>query len=249
MSTRIRFVPEPARMVGSVVDVPAFPGEFFTLNAPEVIGDASQVVFAMDLPPSWTDLGGGQWRANGHVAGELEFALTVTPGSDSLDVDIQLTNRSTRVWNQSLAFPCFNCSDSPSIADFECARHWVRANQQFQRLTQVRRRYSTRPTIQAYSVEGATPATQIPFVSGFQATPDALLEGWLAIQARTGDRLAAVVSRPGLFLFQNMEYSCIHCGPSFGTLSPGQSGQALTRIYLVESTLDDWYRRMKLELG
>jgi len=249
LSAQIRFVPDPTHMVGVLTDVPALPGESFFLNVPEAIGDASQVVLTWNLPPYWTDLGAGQWRATGRVTGELDFVLTLTPAFDTVDIQVSVTNQSTRIWNHSLAFPCMNCSDSPTIADFECARHWVRSGQQFRRLTEVRRRYSFRPTIQAYSVEGATPATQIPFINAFQATPDLLLEGWIAIQSRSGDRLAAVVSRPELFLFQNMEYSCIHCGPSFGTLNPGQTGQALTRIYLVESTLDDWYRRMRLELG
>ena len=249
MSGRIRFVPSPTHMVGTLLDVPAFPGEVFSLNVPEAIGDASQVVTTWSLVPSWTDLGGGAWRTSGHVAGELDFVLRVMPDFDTVDIQISVTNQSTRIWNQSLAFPCFNCSGSPSIADFECVRHWARSAQQFRRLTELRRRFGYRPTLQAYSVEGATPATQIPFVNAFQATPDVLLEGWLAIQSRSGDRLAAIVSRPELFLFQNMEYSCIHCGPSFGTLNPGQTGQALTRVYLVESTLQDWHRRMLLEMG
>jgi len=175
--------------------------------------------------------------------------LTITPGIDTVDIHIAVTNQSTRIWANSLAFTCFNCREAPSVADFECARHWARSGQQFKRLTEVRRRFSARPTVQAYSVEGATPATQLPFINAFQATPDAALEGWLAIQTPFGSRLAAVVSKPASFLFQNMEYSCIHAGPSFGTLQPGQTGQARTRIYLVRASLDAWYLRMRAEMG
>lgn len=75
------------------------------------------------------------------------------------------------------------------------------------------------------------------------------LEGWLAIQSRGGKRLAAVVSKPALFLFQNMEYSCIHSSPGFGPLPPGKTGEALTRVYFVEASLEGWYERMKREMA
>jgi hypothetical protein len=229
--------------------VPDFPGDAFILNAPETIGDASQVVHVMNMPPNWTDLGNGVWRSGGQVPGELDFVLTLTPGYDTFDVHLSLTNISNRVWWNTLAFTCFNCGSANSIADHECARHWSRNQGQLKKLTQMRRRYGPRPTIQAYSIEGSTPATLLPFVNGFQATPDLALEPWLAIQSRGGNRLAAVVSNPAAFLFQNSEYSCIHSCPSFGTLNPGQTGQALTRIYLVRAQLADWYARAQLEMG
>ncbi|MFN0007999.1 MAG: hypothetical protein ACKVXR_08845 [Planctomycetota bacterium] len=249
MSSRILFTPDPTRMIGIVSQVPEFQGDYFFLNAPESIGDANQVVHVMNMVPSWSDLGNGVWRTDGHAPGELDFVLTVTPGYDTLDVHLSLTNNSNRIWTNTLAFTCFNCGSANSLADHECARHWGRNAEQFKRLTQMRRRFGPRPTIQAYSVEGATPATLLPFVNNFQATPDLVLEPWLAIQTRGGNRLAGVVSNPGSFLFQNSEFSCIHSGPSFGVLNPGQTEQALTRVYLVRATLQDWYRRMKVEMG
>lgn len=249
MTARIRFTPVPTQYTGFLNDVPAFPGDVFPLNVPEVIGDASHVVLAVNLVPNWIDLGGGRWKTDGHVAGELDFELEVTPAFDTVDLRIVLTNRSTRIWADSLAFPCFNCGDSPTLADFECARHWSRSGGQFRRLVELPRTYSDRPTIQLYNVEGATPVAQLPFLEVFHATSNSILEGWLAIQSRIGNRVAASVSKPALFLFQNMEFSCIHAGPSFGTMNPGQTREALTRLYLVRSTLADWYQRMTAEMA
>jgi hypothetical protein len=175
--------------------------------------------------------------------------LTLTPAYDTVDIDVSVTNLSTRIWTHSLAFHCFNCRGSTSISDFECVRHWARTGGQFRRLIELPRMFSGRPTVQLYSAEGAPPAMQIPFVANFDATPDVVLDDWLAIQSRDGNCLAAAVSRPTLFLFQNMEYSCIHSAPSFGTLQPGQSGEASTRIYIVRASLQDWHRRMELEMG
>ena len=249
MTTRIRFTPDPNSLTGLLTEVPIFPDDVFHLNAPEAIGDASQVVLASGIAPNWTSLPGGAWQATCQQPGELDFTMTVTPGIDTFDIEICLTNQSTRIWANSLAFTCFNCREAPSIADYDCARHWARCNGQFKRLIEVRRRFSPRPTVQAYSVEGATPATLLPFIAAFQATPDAALEGWLAIRTEYGSRLVAAVSKPASFLFQNMEYSCIHSGPSFGTLNPGQMGQAWTRLYLTRDDLDSWYLRMKAEMG
>lgn len=249
MTPRILFTPDPTRMSGCLTEVPELPGESFYVNIPEAIGDASQAVWTTDLAADWTDLGAGRWRTQARVAGELDFALTLTPAYDTVDIDVSLTNRSSRIWTDSMAFHCFNCGGAPSIGDFECARHWARTSGQFRRLIEMPRVYSQRPTVQLYSVESAPPATQIPFVAFFEATPAVVLEHWLAIQSRDGNCLAAAVSRPTLFLFQNMEFSCVHSAPSFGTLQPGQAGEARTRIYIVRSSLPDWHRRMKEEMG
>lgn len=251
MSQRIRFTPDAGRLSGDLSEAPVFPdGDFFHLSIPEVIGDASQVSVTTDLPAIWADLGGGRWGTTGQFPGELDFAMTVTPGYDSVDIDVSVTNRSSRLWAQTLAFHCFSCQASTLLADFECSRHWARNGQLFQRLVEIPRRFSPRPTVQAYNVEGAPPVTQVPFIDAFQATPGGVvLEDWLAVVSRDGLRLAAVVSQPALFLFQNMEYSCIHSGPSFGPLGPGQTGSALTRVYLARGPLEDWHRRMRSELA
>jgi hypothetical protein len=174
--------------------------------------------------------------------------VSIVPGEDTVDIHLRLTNASDRPWSQSLAFNCFHCGIAPSVRDHECVRHWVRWNGEFKRLVEIPRVFGPRPTVQLYSVEGAPPGKEIPFVARFRATPEVVLEGWLAIQARDGKRLVAVVSRPALFLFQNMEYSCIHSSPGFGALAPGESREALTRLYFVEASLPEWYERMRAEL-
>jgi hypothetical protein len=249
MRTRIRFTPDPTGVYGFLTGVPAFPGEAFRLTLPEAIGDASRAIWTGDLAQTWTEHGIGRWKTQAHSDGELEFVLTLTPGYDTVDIDVSVTNKSARLWTHSMAFCCLNCAASPSLADFECARHWVRAGARFRRLVEMPRKYSGRPTIQVYSIQGAPPAMEIPFAAQFDATPDVVPEGWLAIQSRDGNRLAAVVSNPALFLFQNMEYSCVHCAPSFGALGPGQVGSASTRMYFVQASIHDWYRRMKMEMG
>ncbi|MCP3914472.1 MAG: hypothetical protein GY711_02820 [bacterium] len=116
-------------------------------------------------------------------------------------------------------------------------------------MIEVPRKFSTRPTVQSYSVEGAPPATDVPFAANFDATPDVTWEGWLAIQSRDGDRILATASQPPLFLFQNMEYSCIHSSPGFGALNPGETGHAWTRLYFVRASLEEWYGRLRIDMG
>jgi hypothetical protein len=148
-----------------------------------------------------------------------------------------------------MMFNCFQCGSAPALRDHDGQRHWVRTGGEFRRLIEVPRVCGPRPAIQLYSVEKAPPGRRIPFVAGFQATPDVVLEGWMAIQSRDGKRLAATVSKPALFLFQNLEYSCIHSAADFGEVPPVQSAEALNRLYFVEASLADWYRRLRAELG
>jgi len=245
----IRFQPKQGTMHGTLSSVPAFPGEVFSLNIPEAIGDAAHTLWQTAVRPEWSLLPEGGWRAEARREGELAYRAEVSTTADTVDITLALTNESPRSWRQSCAFTCFNCGFAPSIIDRECLRHYVGIHGEIKRLTEVPRVFGPRPTVQLYSVDGAPPGREIPFVARFQATPDVVLEGWMAIQSRDGKRLVAVVSRPALFLFQNMEYSCIHSCPGFGPLAPGETATAITRLYLVEATLEDWYACMKRDLA
>jgi hypothetical protein len=148
-----------------------------------------------------------------------------------------------------MAFDCVGCVTAPTVRDFDGIRHWTRVDGQFRRLSSLPRQNGKLRTVQFYRVQDGPPATAAPWVQGFEATPDVELENWLAMVSRDGKRLVATVSRPALFLFHNLENPCIHSCPSLGALQHGETGRALTRLYFVEASLEDWYARMKRELA
>jgi hypothetical protein len=233
----------------TLVDVPAFPGEGFGLGYPEAIGDVAAPYWFGSIKPTWEERPEGVWVSRGAQPGELSYTMTVTPGEDCVTAHFALKNESKRAWSNGMAFNCFQCGGAPSIRDHDCLRHWVRGGGRFLRLTEVPRVFGPRPAVQLYSVEGAPFGRDLPFVASFQSTPDVVLEPWMAIRARDGERMVATVSQPGLFLFQNREYSCIHSGTGFGRVEPGQTAEALNRVYLLLATLEEWYERMRADLN
>lgn len=246
---RIRFVGHDGAMAGTLDNVPCFPGESFSLGIPEAIGDSARAMWFGSVCVEWRELGDGVWQSNGHADSELDYVLTVTPRADTVDISITLTNRSEREWPHGMAFNCFNCGAATSVRDYECVRHYAGIGGRAARLIEIPRKFGPRPTVQLYNVLGAPRGSEIPFVAGFRATPEPVLEGWLAIQARDRKRMVAVVSRPALFLFQNMEYSCIHSAPGFGPMKPRDTSEALTRVYFVEASPEDLRSRMREEMG
>lgn len=227
--------------------IPAFPGGRFTLAYPEAIGDAADPCWFSTIKPTW-EAKDNVWISRGDQANQLHYELTMTAGPDSVTTQFILTNLSGKTWRQGMAFNCLQCAQENSIRDNECLRTWVRTGGEFKRLVELPRVFAPRPAVQLYSVEGAPPGKDIPFVSNFAATPDLVIEPWMAMVSRDGKRLVATVSKPGLFLFQNREFSCIHCGTGFGEMKPGQTATAINKTYFVESTLADWHRRMQQEL-
>lgn len=239
----------PGQMHCRLSGLPAFPGGVTSLGYPESIGDAARPVWYGTVRPSWEALGSGAWLSRGRQPGELAYEMTVTPSADFVETRFQLTNESSRSWRQSLAFNCVQCGSLPEIRDHECLRTWVGHEGRFRRLIELPRVFGPRPTIQLYSVAGAPPGREIPFVANFGATPDLTLEGWMAVQSRDGSRLVATLSRPALFLFQNLEYGCIHSAAGFGPLEPGQTGEAVNRVYFVEGSLEAWHERAGREFA
>ena len=86
-------------------------------------------------------------------------------------------------------------------------------------------------------------------MEGFRAAPEVYPEGLLVIRSWDGKHLAVVTSDRPLFLFANLEFSCIHCCPSFGALKPGEEGRALHRAYVLPDTsLADFDTLLQREL-
>jgi hypothetical protein len=243
-------VPDNNKMEALVTDVPALPQSTFRLNFPESIGSTESAKWFNVIEMRWSEESDGRWVAKGHVTGELSFTIDVVPHTDYVDFYQSLTNNSSRPWRQTFAFNCLNAGTSAQIRDHDCTRHWVRSEGRFRRLSELPRVFGPRPTVQLYSVEGQPHGKDIPVVSSFNATPtDVAIEGWIAICSRDGKKLVAAVSKPALFTFQNMEYSCIHSSATFGPLHSGQTGRAFTRLYFVEAALDKWYKRMTEEIN
>lgn len=157
---RLRLQGQPGAMACAVTDVPAFPGERFTLGYPEAVGDAAGPYWFGSIKPAWEERDDGVWISKGEQPGQVSYVMTLTPSEDAVTAHFRLTNHSA-----------------------------------------------------------------------------------------TGSGLLATVSQPGLFLFQNREYSCIHSGAGFGELEPGQTAEAVNRTYFVEAPLADWRRRMCEEFG
>ncbi len=246
---KIIFYGIPERMNSQITNVPGFEGDVFRLNFPESIGSSHNSLWFRDVTNTWEELEEGKWLGSGFKEGILEYTIHVNVHEDHVDFIMKLTNLSEDTWPETMAFNCFNNGSATSIRDHECKRHWVRTNGEFKKLIEVPRVFGPRPALQLYSVEGAPPGKEIPFVERFKSTPENVtIEGWMAIRSRDDKHMVAVVAKPALYTFQNREYSCIHSAPSFGALGPGETGTAFSRVYFVEATLEEWYDRMVSEM-
>jgi len=83
----------------------------------------------------------------------------------------------------------------------------------------------------------------------YSSTPEVRVEGWMAVQTRDGRHLLATVSDPALFMFQNLEYACIHSATGFGRLAPGETGAGRNRVYFIAATIEEWHQRMRRDLS
>ena len=244
----IKFSAEPNVMDTRITNVPGFEGDIFKLTFPEAIGSIANGQWPNTIKCTWEKINDKKWKSKGVVEGLLEYTIDVSIKEDHIDFVQKLTNKSNEVWDETFSFNCFNNSLAPSIRDHDANRNCVMCDNEIKTLTELPRVYGQRPTLQLYSVEGKMKGEDIPFVNSFQATPsDIAIEGWMAIKSRDEKRLVAIASKPALFTFQNREYSCIHSCPSFGKLAPNETGNALVRLYFVESNIEDWHKRMESE--
>lgn len=230
-------------------EVPAFPGARFSLGFPEAIGDAAATAWYTTLVPEWEQQEATLWKATGRQPGELRYEMTVDLSSgDAAVVSYLLENESDRHWANALAFNCLSCGGAWDVRDHDCERHWTGIGGEPTRLLDVPRQHSTRPAVQLYSTAGAPPAMELPFVAGFRATPDVVLDPWMAVGSRDGSRTVATVGRPAAFLFHNMEYSCIHAASGFGAIAPGEKATAGNDLLFLDAPVAEAVTRIRSSL-
>ncbi len=220
------------------IESTAFPGQSFHYVIPEAIGSSDMAVWgaAPDtlMAPDWTQTSDGGWTYSWRKEGWLEFSAHAQPGEDYLDVRIRLKNLSNTAWPESLSFSCFSPRAALDFADFDGSRTFLLIDGQWKPITQIERKDSNRPTIQLwYLKNGPKP---LGFVEHFQATPPVYPEAVLAVRSYDGKHVVAVTADKPLFLFGNLEFSCIHCCPSFGALKPGEEGVATHRVFICRDT-------------
>lgn len=247
----MRFSPSGHHSAGFLMDTIYGDGVVFPLGFPEAIGDIARPVFMTpDQPVKWTEVSPSEHLCEAVVDGELAYAMRVKTAGDTCDVEYALTNNSGRHWAHGMAFNCFNCGYAPPLRDNEGLRNYIGVNGEAKPLAECPRVFSNRPGVQLYSVAGQPPGSELPFVAGFQATPaDFAAAPWMIMESKDGRSCAATISTPGLFLFQNSEYSCIHSATGFGRLAPGETSTGSNRMIIAEMTLAEMVEEMRGMVG
>ena len=112
------------------------------------------------------------------------------------------------------------------------------------RLSDTRRTIGHRPGIGVYFSEKMELDEEWPFISWFDATSEERTDGdYLVTLSESGNSYMAATSPNTLYLFNNLEFTCIHAAPTFGDIGPGESSTLTTRFYFSEGGLDDFLKR------
>jgi len=217
-----------------------FPGQLFNYHVPEAIGstDPENTYFSTADPtpakPDWKPFADKGWRYTWTQAHLLAYTVEAVPGEDTIDVKITLKNLSGKTWPQSHAFPCCNFHKAASFSDFEGTRTFLLIDGEWKSLMQIQRKDSIRPLVQLFYVQGKP--RPLGCVERFEATPPIYPQGIFAVRSYDSKSVIAVTADKPLYLFHNMEYSCIHCCPGFGSLKPGEQGTATNRVFIGKNT-------------
>ena len=210
----------------------------FNCTIPEAIGSSDHSISAwsgqLKLQPKWYRTEKGGWGFDWKREGELAFSADCCVEDSHVDIHINLKNLTDEAWPESQAFSCINFAGARVFADYEGDRTFLLIDEKWKPITSVERKNSPRPPVQLWYVKGKN--RPLGFVENFQATPSFYPEGVLAARSRDGKHILAVSCDRPLYLFNNLEYSCIHCCPSFGALKPGEEGGAFHRVYILKDT-------------
>ncbi|MHC4442988.1 MAG: hypothetical protein ACYTF1_18995 [Planctomycetota bacterium] len=240
-----RIILKPQQKTENLIVVSAdMPGQIFNYHIPEAIGstDVADTYFSTadkkPARPDWTPMSDGGWTYRWTQPQVCSFTVEAVPREDYVDVRIKLKNLSEKNWPESAAFSCYNFNKAIQFSDFEGTRTFLLVDGQWKSLIQIERKDSPRPLVQLFYVKGKP--QPLGCVEHFKATSPVRPAGVFAVRSYDGKSVTAVTADKSLYLFHNLEYSCIHCCPGFGPLQPGQQAEVTNRVFIVKDiTLDE----------
>ena len=219
----------------------------FALTVPETIGNRERML--LNFPE--TDL---QWEGpdpDGIVTTSwtkdsvISYTLKFIPYSDYVDAKMTITNLSGDHWEDVWSFNCLNPVKAPVFKDLEMERTYMSTREGPKLLSETERTIGHRPGIGIYYSEKMELDEYWPFISSFNATsPERTNGDYLVTLSESGEAYMAAMSPNTLYLFNNLDFTCIHAAPTFGDIPAGESGTLTCRFYLAEGNLDDFIKRL-----
>ena len=225
--------------------------DIFALTIPETIGCREGMV--LNFPSTNIQWNGPDKDGVISVAWTtdslISYYLIVVPEYDFVDVEMTISNLSAVSWHDVWSFNCLNPVSAKKFQDTLLRRTFMSTKNGPEILSKTNRTIGPRPTIGVYFHEETNNQTDFPFVNDFQATsPDRTNSNYLVTLSETKNSYMAVTSPKTLFLFNNLEYKCIHSAPNFGDIDSGKSSTLTCRFYFAKGNLQDFINRFKKEI-
>ena len=207
----------------------------------------------------WVRHEDGSVTSTGQIETGLDYQLTMTPSTQHVAVTITVTNNTDKNYNDLVGVMCLNLRDNHCMY----SAHADPAGQEAMTRTYVQTQRRLKPTaltdIQRSGSGGVMPLYFLDDPGQDHWMPDVLTGyGWvvsrdlldlplIAMLSRDRNWIAAEWFHPVHHVRANWRqpwHGCIHADPSFGTLQPGATAQAVGRIYLLPGPLNEAWALM-----
>ena len=177
------------------------------------------------------------------ISGYMEVYIKLEGGPDYIDIVYDLKNASHQEISRGQE-TCFQTLWAPNFRDHDGTRTLISTDQGLKPITEIRRRVWERLWTQDFDRQ----KKMAPFSYERPGSGPRVEGDFVMITSRDGKWLVAptALSDSPIRLFNNREYSCLHCNP-LSALKPGESKRIKQRIYFLYGSPEDLVKRHKLD--
>lgn len=230
------------------------PGERLIVRSSEIVGYPEAYLYDDHLPPADPEGRGRHYRHNpfqwdasaaprrlsAHcvIAGQGHFTLDLRAEGDYVDILLSVRNDTPRPMGPIDWHFCVVGYDCPSLADPELVRTYIYDGQRLRTLRELTGSNRT----DMYVVAGADdfiPEIHLTFPKG----PIEAQAPVVIVEDVVGQHAAALGFDRSYNIFSNYGNRCFHADPYFATLAPGEERWRRGRLYLMEGSAEDAFRR------
>ncbi len=226
-------------------ELPQLPGQEFRIAIPELISDKTQAILPWGFASPDFRIMKNLAQLDIEVSNKLRMEAKISFLGDRIEARVRATNLSARAWDELNAFTCFACYKAPSFHDPQLVRTYFPVEGRWKAVAELFAEQN--PGSDPYTFFSVTGGPQLEELWACreirQRHPQSASGGCACLVSTDGKWIAGITTQKPAFLFNNRQLSCIHADPLMGRVSPGETSEGLSTIFIFPGTKEDFTKR------
>ena len=231
-------------------ELPGLPGDVFKLVIPELISDSKDSLLPWEHPIS-LDVSESSACCMTEILNVIRMEAKLVFEKEYIDIIINVTNLSKRLWKKVNIFTCFAFYSAPMFNDPKLERTFLPINvNEWKSIAELFAEHAPGDgPFTFFSVQNGPELSELWVYRQInQKHPQVVFPASPCVVSQDGVWVAGITTPSPAYVFNNRKECCLHAAPLLDDIKPGIVMSSVNRIYIFQGTPNDFMMRCKSDL-